>query len=211
MIPRYQRILFLVFLTATIIMAAVLIHLRRAARERLTDSMADAPLVAPSQMPRVTVHLLVANDLDDSLNTVDQKLSLPDSANAAARFVLLALFAEYSKPLSPHPLPSGGSVEDVFLLPLKGQSATPAKNGTPQIAVVNLDRSFAETHPSGLATEMLTIRSIVATLHANLPQVQAVRFLVGGQESDTLSGHADLRRVYSTSTPYTSPEESVSQ
>jgi hypothetical protein len=54
-----------------------------------------------------------------------------------------------------------------------------------------------DTHPSGLATEMLTVRSMVATLHANLPRIVAVRFLVEGQPAQTLAGHADLSHIYS--------------
>jgi hypothetical protein len=62
--------------------------------------------------------------------------------------------------------------------------------------VVNLTGAFAASHPSGLETETLTVLSICATLHANLPRVTEVRFLVDGQPRATLSGHADLTRTY---------------
>jgi hypothetical protein len=200
MIPRYQRILFCVFLAAAVLMGFVLAHLRNAAQERLVADMADAPLVLATQAPQETVKLAVASDADDSLHTVEQRIALPASANARARAILQALFAEYSNPLSQHRLPSGNSIEDVFLLPID-MPTLPAigANGPikPQIAVVNLDHSFAETHPQGMATEMLTVRSMVATLHANLPQIAAVRFLVEGQPAETLAGHADLLHIYS--------------
>ncbi len=61
---------------------------------------------------------------------------------------------------------------------------------------MNLTGAFAASHPSGLETETLTILSICATLHANLPRVTEVRFLVDGQPRDTLAGHADLTRTY---------------
>lgn len=66
----------------------------------------------------------------------------------------------------------------------------------PQLAVVNLAGSFASSHPSGIETEMLTVLSICGTLHANLPRVTQVRFLVDGQQRPTLAGHADLTRTY---------------
>jgi hypothetical protein len=66
----------------------------------------------------------------------------------------------------------------------------------PQLAVVNLTGSFAAGHPSGIETEMLTVLSICGTLHANLPRVTQVRFLVDGQPRATLAGHADLTRTY---------------
>ena len=48
--------------------------------------------------------------------------------------------------------------------------------------MVNLTSTFAASHPSGLETETLTVLSICATLHANLPHVTEVRFLVDGQQ-----------------------------
>jgi hypothetical protein len=62
--------------------------------------------------------------------------------------------------------------------------------------VVNLTGAFAASHPSGLEAETLTVLSICGTLHANLPRVTQVRFLVDGQPRPTLAGHADLTRTY---------------
>ena len=72
--------------------------------------------------------------------------------------------------------------------------STPSFPG--EMAVVNLSGSFAAAHPSGIETETLTLLSIIGTLHANLPDITQVRFLVDGQPRDTLAGHADLTRVY---------------
>ena len=71
-----------------------------------------------------------------------------------------------------------------------------ARQTGPLLAVVNLTGSFAASHPSGIETEMLTVLSICGTLHANLPRVTQVRFLVDGHERATLAGHADLTRTY---------------
>jgi len=68
----------------------------------------------------------------------------------------------------------------------------------PMLAVVNLSGSFASAHPAGIEAESLTLLSICGTLHANLPQVAQVRFLVDGQPRPTLAGHADLSRLYLT-------------
>jgi hypothetical protein len=51
-------------------------------------------------------------------------------------------------------------------------------------------------HPSGIETETLTVLSLCGTLHANLPRVTQVRFLVDGKPGATLAGHADLTRTY---------------
>ena len=54
-------------------------------------------------------------------------------------------------------------------------------------------------HPSGIEPETLTIDSILATIGANFPQIEQVRFLVDGQPRETLNGHADLLRTYPVS------------
>jgi hypothetical protein len=64
------------------------------------------------------------------------------------------------------------------------------------MAVVNFSTAFAQSHPSGIEPETLTLLSIIGTLHANLPAITQVRFLVDGHPRDTLAGHADLTRVY---------------
>ena len=65
-----------------------------------------------------------------------------------------------------------------------------------ELAVVNLRSSFVSQHPSGVEVESLTLFSIIGTLHANVPQIEQVRFLVDGQPRETLAGHADLLRTY---------------
>ena len=70
-----------------------------------------------------------------------------------------------------------------------------------QLAVVNLTKSFAAQHPSGIEVEDLTLRSILATIHNLLPQVDEVQFLIDGQPADTLAGASDLTRPYAVQDP----------
>jgi hypothetical protein len=44
---------------------------------------------------------------------------------------------------------------------------------------------------------------MIGTLHANMPEIAQVRFLVDGAPRNTLAGHADLTRTYlaSSATP----------
>lgn len=85
-------------------------------------------------------------------------------------------------------------------------ATAPATDTGPQLAVVNLTSAFVASHPSGIEAETLTVLSICATLHANLPRVAQVRFLVDGQQRDTLAGHADLTRTYLASDAAPSPD-----
>jgi hypothetical protein len=152
---------------------------------------------------------MVANDADDSMSTRILSLPLPPSPGARARAVLGKLLDLYAAPGAAHPVEGGASsIAQVFLMPVSagGQNAgagtSSAKSGEtksgPEMAVVNLTGAFAASHPSGIETESLTVLSICATLHANLPRVTQVRFLVDGQEHETLAGHADLTRTYLT-------------
>lgn len=60
-------------------------------------------------------------------------------------------------------------------------------------AYVDLTREITEKHPGGVKSEILTIYSIVNTLILNIPEINAVKILVRGHESQTLTGHIDLR------------------
>jgi hypothetical protein len=74
-----------------------------------------------------------------------------------------------------------------------------------QLAVVNLHGAFTDNHPSGIEVEALTMQSLIGTLHAALPQVTQIRFLVDGQPRETLAGHADLLRTYPAEDTTTKP------
>jgi hypothetical protein len=207
MIPRYQAILFIVLLVASVVMAVALWQLRERAHQRLLAGQDTAPTHAPLVAQAEPATLMVANDADSSLLTQVQSLPLPQDPGARARAVLGKLLDLYAAPDAAHPVPGGASsIAQVFLLPAQSQdsSGAPATTHTstspqstgPELAVVNLTGSFVSTHPSGLETENLTILSICGTLHANLPRVTQIRFLVDGQPRSTLSGHADLTRTY---------------
>jgi hypothetical protein len=211
MIPRHQTILFIVLFAASAVMGVVLWQLRERAHQRLVSGQDSAPTQAPAIAPAEQATLLVANEDDGSMRTQYQSLPLPQDPGARARAILGKLLDLYAAPGAAHPVPGGGgSVAQVFLLPVPGQAseakspvessaganAAPSGDAGPQLAVVNLTSAFVASHPSGLETETLTVLSLCGTLHANLPRVTEVRFLVDGQPRATLAGHADLTRTY---------------
>lgn len=192
MIPRYQKIIFLVLLVVSIAMAAVLVRLRERAHDRLLKGEDLAPTTAPVVAPAEQATLLVANDLDGSLTPEARSLPLPKDEEARARALLDRLLEVYAADGATHPVPGvPRAVEQVFLLPAEGKAGG-------ELAVVNLAGAFADGHPAGIQAEMLTVQSICGTLRANLPRITEVRFLVDGQPRATLSGHADLTRTYLT-------------
>ena len=211
MIPRHQTVIFFILLAASVAMGAVLWQLRDRAHQRLLEGEVSTPTQAPAVAPEIQATLMVANDADDSLMTQALSLPLPPSPNERARAILGKLLDIYAAPNAAHPVPGGASsIAQVFLMPAAasgpGAAGSPAAKtnvqvagdaqDAPELAVVDLTSTFANNHPSGIETESLTVLSICVTLHANLPRVTEVRFLVDGQPRATLAGHADLTRTY---------------
>jgi Sporulation and spore germination len=192
LIPRHQRILFWILLVSSVVMSAVLIRMRERAHDRLLQTGETMPLNPPAQSAQ-NVTLMIANDADGSLTAMRERIALPKDANARAHVILQHLIAAYALAGSRHPIAANSGVSDVFFVPLPPAVNTVVPG---EMAVVNLSGSFAAAHPSGIETETLTLLSIIGTLHANLPDITQVRFLVDGQPRDTLAGHADLTRVY---------------
>jgi len=213
-IPRYQTVLFVLLLAASVIMTVLLWRQLDRAHQHMLEGQSSAPTQAPLVAPAESATLMVASDSDGSLQPRVLSLPLPSldaNPGARARAILGRLLDLYAAGDSAHPVPGGAaSIEQVYLLPEPANDSSPSNSGPgatsnknapngSQLAVVNLSGSFAASHPSGIETETLTVLSICATLHANLPRVGSVRFLVDGQQHDTLAGHADLTRTYLTS------------
>lgn len=200
MIPRYQKILLWVLLVSSVLMAANLIRMRARAQDQLAGSPEAAPVPVPMEAPPVQATLMIANDEDGSLAPVQRPFALPTETTTRARALLNDLFADYAQSDSTHPLTAVSAVSDVFLLPVPGSKNASGSEqpSASQLAVINLNGAFANHHPSGVLVETLTLLSILGTLHANMPQIAQVKFLVDGQPRETLAGHADLTRTYLT-------------
>ena len=228
MIQRHQRIVFWCLILCVIGMGVVLAVERQRGRDRIEALAADqTPLDAPTATTEAVTFDL-ANDDDGTITATTRQIALPEEANARARALIDHLVAEYALPGSPHALPPGSAVAEVFLLPLplvgyaaetssaarndsgsrgtlpvgsSNSNASSAKQPGGELAVIDLRSTFVNQHPSGVEVETLTLRSILGTLHANVPQIEQVRFLVDGQARETLAGHADLLRTYPASDP----------
>lgn len=222
MIQRHQRIVFWCLVACIVGMAILLFTERERARDRVQALASDIPIDAPYTTTE-PVMLDLANDTDGSITATERQIALPSEVTARARALLDHLAADYAQPGSDHPLAPGAMVADVFLVPLPvvgyqidanaqhepDRTPTSPVGGNPadtiqpkspggELAVINLRSSFVNQHPSGVEVESLTLLSILGTLHANLPQIEQVKFLVDGQPRETLAGHADLLRTYPT-------------
>ena len=223
MIPRYQRIVFWSLIGCIVIMAIFLFAEHQSARNKLNSLSDNTPIDAPYTVSE-NITLTLANDADGKLTNAERQLALPSETTARARALIEHLIAEYASPGSAHPLPSSAVVDEIFLvalpitghtvdasaasfngvetstLPVRSTDSNDLQPTSPggELAVINLRGTFANSHPSGVEVERLTLLSILGTLHANLPQIEQVRFLVDGQPRETLAGHIDLLRTYPT-------------
>jgi hypothetical protein len=227
MIYRHQRIVFWCLVGCIVAMGLLLFFERESGRERVARLADRTPLDAPTSTTE-PITLDLANDSDGTVTASVRQIALPSEVNARCRALIDHLIAEYAEPGSAHPLQSGAAVNEVFLVPLpvvghtaaagadtsslgspNGRRATSLVASTDpnalqphspggELAIVDLHSTFADHHPAGVEVESLTILSILGTLHANLPQIEQVRFLVDGQPRETLAGHADLLRTYPT-------------
>ncbi len=210
MIPRYQRILFMILFGCSLLMVTYLVYLHQQTSQ--VKNADNTPLEAPAYSASEEVTFAMANDADGSVTAVPRSLALPETPAIRARALLDHLLAEYTLPHSTHVIGGGVAVDDVFLvnLPLggehtvtsvtstpdKGSDADPLTHAGGELAVVNLRSAWADAHPSGITSETLTIQSIVGTLHANLPEITKVRFLVDGKSRSTLAGNVVFDRTY---------------
>lgn len=222
MTARSMRILFWCLFVAILGMGGLLVREHIRARDRVRDLADQMPLDSPgTDAEAVTLDL--ANDEDGAVTATDRQIALPTEVTARARALLDHLVSEYALPGSPHPLPPGLMVNNIFLVPLPvmGHAIDTTAPATPdgrvqtvpvapeegtadlrprspggELAVIDLRSNFVNTHPSGVEVESLTLASIIGTLHTNLPQIEQIRFLVDGQPRETLAGHADLLRTY---------------
>jgi spore germination protein GerM len=115
---------------------------------------------------------------DGNLIAETRPLKLSSDNIKAIRQILLALI-EGSHQGHGSALSPSTTIRAVFL----------AADGT---AIVDLSQEALTDFQPGIESESLAIYSIVDSLCANIPQVKEVKFLVQGQEVQTLDGHIDL-------------------
>ena len=140
-----------------------------------------APPAAAPAVPKIKATLYFASE--DGLHLVpsEREVPLAEGAVAQARSILEAqLSAEAQAPLV-STIPKGAALRGIFV-------------SDRNEVFVDLDPAIRTSHPGGTMQELMTVYTIVNAVLTNLPNLQEVQILIGGQEADTLAGHVDLRR-----------------
>ena len=166
----------LIVVGAAVISGRYAVRLRERAREHAAKASEAVP-VAPEE-PRSRVMLVVPDEQSGSMRRAEVALALPAEQSLRGAAILEELLRERGGR-------SGRAIDAVYVPAL--EKAT---------AVVDLSREMAESQPSGIWAETLTLQSMVETLHANDVEIRRVRFLIAGKEAETLAGHADLKVAY---------------
>ena len=139
------------------------------------------PPAATPAVPKIKATLYFASEDGLRLVPTQHEVPLAEGAVAQARSILEAqLSAEAQAPLV-STIPKGSLLRGVFV-------------SERNEVFVDLDPAIRTAHPGGTMEELMTVYTIVNAVLTNLPNLQEVQILIGGQEADTLAGHVDLRR-----------------
>ena len=144
------------------------------------DKSDEGAFVLDSETSDKSVVHLYFSDKENSFLTAEERVFLnTDHPADFGKMIVEALIEGPERSLVPT-IPAGTKLRAFYV----------TKEG---IAFVDLTDSVKDVHPGGVQSELLTIFSIVNSLVLNIPQVDAVKILINGNESMTLAGHVDLR------------------
>jgi len=127
---------------------------------------------------KFVVHLYFSDKSNSFLTAEERNLFHPDKPVEFAKIIIEALI---DGPRKGHmrTIPAGTTIRALYV----------TRDGT---AYVDISNTIKDSHPGGIKTELFTIYSIVNSLILNIPEIDAVKILIGGRESMTLAGHIDL-------------------
>ena len=188
---RRAKILLLLLIIA---LGVGIIYLRSLAKRVFVEPQQRAEEAARAQLNQIalqsnngttqmaTLYFPVLNE--DKIAPESRNITWAQSDTDRVRQLILAL-AEGSRQGNGRVIPASTTVRAVFL----------AADGT---AYVDLSNELLSEFEPGIQTETLAIYSIVNSITMNIPTVKRVRFLILGQEVETLDGHADLTAPYTS-------------
>jgi hypothetical protein len=184
--PRQWAAIVAIAIAAVLFGVAVMTGLNRLLTRPTGVPAAIDPAAAPGAVPAPAVPKIKATLFfmsEDGLTLVptEREVPLAEGAVAQARSVLEAqLAAEAPAPLV-STIPKGAALRGVYV-------------SERNEVFVDLEPTIRTAHPGGTTQELMTVYTIVNAVLVNLPDLQQVQILIGGQEVDTLAGHVDIRR-----------------
>jgi hypothetical protein len=166
--------------------------LRRANR---TEEQARHAIVPPISTPSDTHEkaqlFWLSPTSPDTLEPSTVELNLSADAEKRAKQLITALIENPPSQVQ-RTLPADAVLLQFYLL----------NDGT---AIADFSDALEAETPSGILNEELAVDSIVRTLGANLSNVRRIKFLIRGQDTQTLAGHLDLSDFF-TVLPQSPPQ-----
>jgi len=166
-----------IFVVSLVIVAAALAFVlsgKRPVEEAPTSGVFEEEIGEAIQ----SVALVFADRRADRMVEERREIVVPEDRSGRAKRVLEELAAGPENPAAAPTLPAGTRILSVFFDDTGG-------------AYVDFSEELVTRHPGGSTGELFTIRSVVQTLARNFPGVKRVRFLVEGEEIETIAGHID--------------------
>lgn len=175
-----KRYIFLSLLAIIAGAAALLIMLMRSADLPVSNRPADVQRGIHLNSAQTTlVHLYFSDRENEFLTAEERTLKHPDSPAFFARSIVDALIKGPQRGLV-RTIPEKAAIRAIYVT-------------SEGICYVDLTAAIADHHPGGIKSELLTVYSIANSLVLNVPEVEAVKILINGNESATLAGHIDLQ------------------
>lgn len=184
-----SRLFFVLTCCLCVIALAMSFYVWQLRKSAVDDSVPVATpeaVSAPSNATEKQIVLWVAHDDTGTLKSQSVSIALSSERQRQAEDIARALLSVYTAKGSPHPLPAGSGVRNIYFV-------------DPGLLVVDVNSELAMGQTSGILAEELTITSLAQTLSVNIPAFSRVKFLVDGKEASTLAGHADLSNIYDAS------------
>ena len=124
------------------------------------------------------VHLYFSDKSNSFLTAEQRNLLHSDNPVEFAKIIIKALI-EGPRKGHMRTIPAGTTIRALYV----------NRDGT---TYVDISNTIKDSFPGGIKTELFTIYSMVNSLILNIPEIDAVKLLIGGCESMTLAGHIDL-------------------
>jgi hypothetical protein len=191
-IPRNVQITLALVLVAVVATAIYGVQLKR--RDERNRQHSQAMVAVSGEVEPTKFRAAIAFDEDGIITEQELAAPLPQEATSRAKEMLRTVLHEYMKSPSPHEVPQGSDIRAVYL----------TSDG---LCVINVNRTLADKHRSGMLLEQFTLLSLMETLTMNMPSVRQVKVLVDGKERASLAGHADLSLLYGADAVHAAAKE----
>jgi len=153
--------------------------LRRADRSEEQARRAIVPRVSTPTDAREKAQLFwLSPTTQDTLEPITVELALSADPEKRAKQLISALIEQAPSPVQ-RTVSADTELLQFYVL----------ADGT---AIADFSETFETNMPSGILNEQMAVESIVRTLAANVSNIRRLKFLIRGQEAETLAGHLDL-------------------